>query len=379
MPKAQTGNEGTENDDEIESGDESLDKGKPAEEGNEVIETDGAKKPAADAAKPDAAKPDKDGKKKPDKAEPENVEDAIRQSLGLKKPVDDKAAAKPEGEVDEAGKPKAKVAKEEPEKPEKPAEKAKPDLYAVPEGIKEKATERFHQLVTSHKELTTVVESQKQTLEGFKTMVKETGADDEQFVMALDLLTLINKDPAAAAQRLYDLSASMALRANVDIPGVDYLKDYTDLQKQVEDREITSASAREIAKSRREKNDRETRETQERETTKQTERRQAYQQATLKSIETFLQDKETSDIDWQAKAPILLKAAQFAQKNLQMSEWLPYLQNQYEQVAEIVAKAGKPADNGGGKRPLRPSGGGGGNKVPGTMEEAIRQGLGLPT
>ena len=381
MPKALTGNEGTENDDELEPGaDDTAGKGKPGEgtEGDQVIDETvpaGKDKPAADAAKPDAAKPDADGKEEGAEGEPKSIEEAVRKSLDLEtKPAvgdkakpgaDEKAAAKPGEEKPGEVKPDAKP------------EAEKPDLYTIPEGLKQKSTERFQQLVTSHKEISTVVEQQKGIILGFRDMVKETGADNVQFMQALDLLTLINTKPGEAAKRLSEMAVELATMADVEVPGVDFLKDFPDLQKQVEDREITSTAAREIAKGRRDKVQQEASHRQTEEARRVSESAQAARTQVLGNIESFLNDKEKNDIDWPAKASILIRAADFAAKNLPLNLWLSYLQEQYDQVGAVVAKAIKPANNSDGNRPLRPSGAGGGNKQPGNMLDAVKQSLGL--
>jgi len=371
-------------DDELENGtggdttgdqhadqDESLEQG-GEKQGETGDQPDGEKAAAGDGAKPGADKPAADGKKEKPKGEPESTEQAIRKALDLEKPADKdgkkKEAVKPEGE-------------KKPDADKKPAgekkEEKKVDLYAEPEGLQEKSKERFQKLVTSHKEQATQIQSMGQTITGFREMIKATGATEQQFIESLDLLTLINKNPAEAAKKLYDVAVNLAVQHNIEVPGVDFLKEFPDLQQKVEDREITAEAAREIAKGRREEKARKDREAEEQRRS-ETMRMQAetHRQA-LTSIETFLAEREANDIDWKAKAPMLLKAAEFASKNLPMASWLPYLQQQYEQIGEIVAKANPSANNSGGNRPLRPNGGGGGKEQPKDMLGAIRQGLGL--
>lgn len=313
----------------------------------------------ADKSKPGTDKPAADGKKEGAEGEPKSVEEAVRKSLGLEKPE----AAGKDGE-------------KKPEK-KKPEPDKKPDLYAEPEGLKAKAKERFQELVTSHKEQTQQITAMGQTIAGFRQMVRETGATEDQFVQSLDLLKLVNTNPAEASKKLYDMALNLALASNVEIPGVDFLKDFPDLTKQVEDREITPEAAREIAKGRREKAAREAADRRTQEQQQLTERQRQEEQQTLTAIETFLMDKEKNDIDWPGKANLLLKAAQFAKVNLPMKSWLPYLQQQYEMIGETVAKTSGHANNGNGKRPLRPSPGGGGQEQPTTMQAAIKQSLGL--
>lgn len=354
--------------------------------GNETASTENADKTAegnpadeagiqegADKSKPATDQPAADGEKEGAKGEPKTVEEAVRKSLGIEKPED----AGKEGEK----KPDVKKAKADVKTETKPdaEDKAKPkaDLYVEPEGLKEKAKERFHTLVESHKEQATQINAMGQTIAGFRQMVKDTGATEDQFVQSLDMLKLVNTNPAEASKKLYDTALNLALAHNVEIPGVDFLKDFPDLTKQVEDREITPEAAREIAKGRREKATREAADRRAQEQQQLTERQRQEEQQTLTAIETFLMDKEKNDIDWPGKANLLLRAAQFANTNLPMKSWLPYLQQQYEMIGETVAKSGGSANNGNGKRPLRPSPGGGGQEQPTTMQGAIKASLGL--
>jgi len=327
----------------------------------------------ADKSKPGTDKPAADGKKEGAEGEPKSVEEAVRKSLGLEKP---EAAGKDGEKKPEAKKPEVKPGEKKPEE-KKPESDKKPDLYAEPEGLKAKAKERFQELVTSHKEQTQQLQAMGQTIAGFRQMVKETGATEDQFVQSLDLLKLVNTNPAEASKKLYDMALNLALASNVEIPGVDFLKDFPDLTKQVDDREITPEAAREIAKGRREKATREAADRRTQEQQQLTERQRQEEQQTLTAIESFLMDKEKNDIDWPGKANLLLKAAQFAKVNLPMKSWLPYLQQQYEMIGETVAKTAGQANNGNGKRPLRPSPGGGGQEQPTTMQAAIKQSLGL--
>jgi hypothetical protein len=331
-------------------------------------EAGGEKKP--DGAKPGADKPAADGKKKGAEGEPESTEQAIRKALELEKP-DEKGAKKKEV-VKDGKKPDGEKTPEGEKKVEK-----KIDLYAEPEGLQEKSKDRFQKLVTSHKEQATQIEGMGQTIAGFREMVKSTGATEPQFVEALDMLTLINKNPAEAAKKLYEAAVNLAVQHNVEIAGVDFLKEFSDLQQQVEDRQITAEAAREIAKGRREEKARKDREAEDGRRNEYLRAQKEQQQQVLTSIETFLAERETNDIDWKAKAPMLLKAAEFARKTLPLGSWLPYLQQQYEQIGEIVAKANPPANNSGGNRPLRPNAGAGGQEQPKDMLGAIRQGLGI--
>lgn len=324
--------------------------------------------------------------KKGDKGEPtETVEEAIAKSLGLgenadaDKKGDQSGKEKPKDEG--KGKPeegkKADDKEETDKKEDKKDGKGKPDPYEVPEGLKPKAQARFQELVHVAREKDTTITKQNEVISGFREMVRATGATDRQFLESLDVLTLINKEPAKAAQRLYNAACELALAYNVDIPGVDFLKDFPDLQKQIEEREITPEAAREVANSRRSQAMRTVTETRTREVQEQQQATQKALKDGADQIENFLKDKENNDIDFNAKAEELHDAAQYAAENLSPDKWLGYMTMEYERVSKLLAKSNGSANNRGSNRPLRPGSSQGGNKAPASDVDAVTQALGL--
>ena len=324
-------------------------------------------------------------KGKDDSKPKETVEQAIAKSLGLgedtdaDKKGDEPGKEKPKGDGEDKGAEGKKAGDKDGSDKEKGNKggKGKADPYAVPEDLKPKAQARFQELVHVAKEKDNTITQQTEIISGFRDMVKATGATDKQFLESLDVLTMINKSPAEAAKRLYDAACELALAYNVDIPGIDFLKDYEDLSKQVEAGEITPQAAREVANSRRSAVLRENQAA----ATRQTEERQKAEKQALDTgvnqIDAFLKDKETNDIDFNAKAEELGVAAQYAAENLAPDKWLGYMQMEYNRVTKLLAKGYRPADNGGSNRPLRPGGNKGGKTAPTTDVDAVKAALGL--
>lgn len=193
---------------------------------------------------------------------------------------------KPEGaKPEEAPKPEAAKPAEAPKEEPKPeptdaekaeaARKAEVDKEASALNLKDKAKDRFHQLNDTIAKQAPLVEvldkagvkdvaaleqmvGNAQAAVQIVGMVKETGANPEQYVMALDYLAEANKAMAGdvqAAQKCWDWMASemktLAPLLGKEVPGVvDPLEAHPDLLKDVDGGDITRARALEIAAAR---------------------------------------------------------------------------------------------------------------------------------
>lgn len=158
--------------------------------------------------------------------------------------------------------------------------------------------------------------------------------------------------------------------------GIDLLKDFPDLSKQVEEEEITRAAALEIAQGRREKSARDqqasrTSQQQRTETERKAKLQQDGQQA-LSGIEAWTAELRKSDLDYTAKEDKLLSKLDEVLEEYPPNQWLPTLKLLYAGIE--ITKA--PAGGGKGNQPLRSSGARPGAKAPANMLDAINQGLG---
>lgn len=142
-------------------------------------------------------------------------------------------------------------------------------------GLREKSAERFRTLASEVKELAPIRDALKaagiedvaslpdlvqrsKVGEDMVQMVVETGANSEQYGMALDYLTLISKasqgDMVAAEKAYTTMAGEMAVLAKMlgkEVPGVhDPLANHQDLRAEVEAGDLPRARAVEIAGQR---------------------------------------------------------------------------------------------------------------------------------
>lgn len=259
------------------------------------------------------------------------------------------AAGEPPADEGEAGAEPAEGEQQEPAATEGEGEKPEGDAEPQPEdeaakeadslGLKGKANDRFRELTAEVKELAPV----KAALEaaGIKDvadlpklvqhakdgadlveMVKGTGASPDQFGQTLDYLGLVSKaaqgDRQAAEQAFSVIEGeylALAKALGREVPGVhDPLAEFADLQKEVENGDVTRARALEIAQARTAAKVAEaTRARQAAEANTTTAQQQAIEhgRASLNALESKLQ----ADPHYAAKKPALIaKLGEIRQK-----------------------------------------------------------------
>jgi len=213
-------------------------------------------------------------------------------------------------------------------------------------------------------------------------VMEETHTTQDQLAAYLEFNALLqSKDPKDLESALQMLEAQRtalyaALGREPEGGGIDLLKDFPDLKKQVEEEEITRAAALEIAKGRRDKAARDAdaqrqQQHQRQQTQKAEQRKQAGEKA-LADIESWTAGLAKTDLDYKAKEDKLLGEVDGVLKEYPPNLWLPTLKRLYAGI--VIQKA--PAAGGKQNQPLRPSGAKPGAKAPDSMLEAINQGLG---
>lgn len=164
-----------------------------------------------------------------------------------------------------------------------------------------------------------------------------------------------------------------------EAPGVDLLKEFPDLVKDVEEETLSRERALEIAKARRAAADHDQRRS---ETTQQERAYQAFESAkdaAANEIESWTKTLAGSDIDYKAKERIIMSPRgtepsllNQVMKDYHPKQWLPTLKMIYGNISISKAAApSAPAENG-----LRPSGARAGSAQPSDMAHAIAGKLG---
>jgi len=372
-----------------------LGEGDPGEKGSEPGAGQGDDQAAAAAA----------AQKKEEKPQGD-MKDAIDAALGYK-PAGD-AAAKKKQEEDAAAaagtkKPQAAEAwpNGKPRKSDKgedlddkgqvvkPKAKTTAELTTLSDADKKAlgpaAQARFHELSTALKERDTAIAAKDTAIKGLSVardallgIMQETNTTKDDLAALLEFNGLQKSGNRAevedALKWLDGQRVALLTRLGREDAGVDLLKDFPDLTKQVEDEEITRTAALEIATGRRDRAARQRAEDRGRQHDQTAVQRKQVEEKALTDIDAWTKQIAAQDLDYKAKEDRLLAKVAAVIKEYQPHQWLPTLKMLYEGI--VIERTPAPAAGDRLKQPLRPSGGSPGAPAPKDMKEAIDQGLG---
>ncbi len=307
-------------------------------------------------------------------SEPATALDAINQELGYA----EKPAEPP------AEKPEAKPAEQQGQQP-KPAAKADPKKtpdYTPPAGLSPDSMRRFQSLVADNKATRAELETLKGQAQQFEAVQKDVQAwngifedakcQPQQFELAIDFIKCVNTGNFdRAAQIITDQMRQLTLATGRDFTAADPLQGHADLQKAVQEQQITRQHALELARSRQN-------EAAQRRTAEQGQRQQEQQaqwnnavQAGGKAVDDWLKEKQANDIDWPAKEAKLNEEIDWLATEVHPSKWVAHLEKFYGLI-----QVGSPPPAARTTQPLRANGGAGGAQAaPTSMLEAINRGL----
>lgn len=135
----------------------------------------------------------------------------------------------------------------------KPAAPAPEVDFTPPEGMSERATQRWAQLTERAKlvpELERRASEASEQLQSVRTMVNASGMDANEFTEMLEMARLFKQGDPKALQQLDGLRADLAGRLGVEVAGVDPLEKHPDLKAEVEAMTLPKERALEIARLR---------------------------------------------------------------------------------------------------------------------------------
>lgn len=131
---------------------------------------------------------------------------------------------------------------------EKPKTEAEEEAEILAMAGNERSRKRFEKLLQERKEAREVAQS-------FVHQIRGAGYDENTFAQVLEFGCLLssndNNDKKMAMAMLDQVRANLAAELGQEVPGVDLLKDYPDLQKEVEGMNLDRKRALEIAAARR--------------------------------------------------------------------------------------------------------------------------------
>ena len=276
-------------------------------------------------------------------------------------------APKPEGEQAPAAAAQTDAAAQAAAKAQQPAQAkdaAKPAAPAdeqMPEGLGQKAQERFRALSAQVREGQQQIEQLSQQVEYVRDTFQTNGISREQFEQAAGFLGAINRGDLQTAERvlLGQLQQLSLLTGKTYGPAVDALAEFPDLRRRVDALELSEADALRIARFEQQEAARQ-RQAAEQQQAQQVEmtQRQAVQKATA-AVDQWWQQTAATDIDAPAIEAQLLPHVQTLLRGLPPDQWVPVLQAQYQMLKGAVGAVRKTATaEPAAPSPLRPTGSG---------------------
>jgi len=213
--------------------------------------------------------------------------------------------------------------------------------------------------------------------EAIVSVLEETHTSDEQLGQLLEFNRLVQTGDYESALKVVNAQRTALLKSlGREEPGVDLLSEFPDLVQDVEDEKIDRKRALELAGSRRAQAVAAARERERRgqEDAKSEREREftAQRDRAANEIDEWTKELARTDVDFKAKEAKLLEQSDSVFKNYAPRDWLKTLKIVYSNMS-VSKPAALPGTKDG---PLRPSGARPGTPAPGSMKEAIDQGLG---
>lgn len=286
----------------------------------------------------------------------------------------DSAQSDDTAKADDAGKDGKDKA--EPERDEA-TEKEISDL-----GLKDKTAARFRELATSAKEYAPVREAMEaagvksaddiknlsqrsKDFEDMVSMVQDTGATPEQYGQALDMVKLINGamsgDRQSAENAYKFLTAEVAGLAKMlgkETDGFDPLAEHADLQREVDNGDLSRERALEIVQTRNASK----MDSQRTQSMQQQQGQQQAQAAGVQALNTLGTQLEAQDPQYRAKLPYLLPSLETIKASLPPEQWAAATKQAYDRIpappAQPKPKAKPtpgPVRSGAMRQPLEPT------------------------
>ena len=307
--------------------------------------------------------------------EPETLEDAMFAK------VEEEPDADTEGNT-------AEPKEGEAANPDEPKEEAKPNEapaetdpeFTEPEGLSQKASERFRALANEVKELRADQESKQADLETYNTLrsiATESTNNPEEVVQLFDYAKSIKTQDWDKAEHYLRAQISQFEAYSGRKLSADLLSQNPDLRERVESMELSDADAQEIARARFQQQ-------QQQNAIQQQQLRQQsiYQQQMLAQQrqreaqaihEQAVQDVNQLAIDFAKNDPLWpeyeAKVIEFAKgmvSKLPPEQWGGAIQTYYAGIKSVASQVRQPAT-----APLRSGAKSGGNPAPQSMQEAM--------
>ena len=263
------------------------------------------------------------------------------------------------------------------EKPEVEDE-ADDDVYSEPAGLKPKAQERFRSLVEDNKTKTERLDQAEFALKEIHKTVSESHMTPEEFGYLIDYGRMaVSKKPEEleyALQTAQNEIIRISQLLGKEVPGVDLLADQPELQKRVDDYELSREDALRIAKSERELASYKQVQDQQRDQQQVATKQQDVQQQSLDQVRAYMGKMKSTDINFSAKEARLVDQAAKVRQNYPPEQWPTVIQDLYETMS-VDSSAQKQNLKTSAPTPMQSTTSTVGSTVPKTMQEAVMLGL----
>lgn len=215
----------------------------------------------------------------------------------------------------------------------------------MPDGLTPKAQARFRELTDTLRTTSQRAQTAEQAMTQFRGVLDQAGTTPQQLGAMLEFGRLMNEggpeNLRAALSVLDQQRAFIAQALGEELPGVDLLAGYPDLQTAVEQLDITPEMARRIAAERAQAQRQQAQvqaQLQGLETARTRSQAQAQVQQVSQQIDAVGAQWAAQDPDFQAKWSVIsanLDTLRDAEGRVQLppGQWLPWLQRQYEVVS----------------------------------------------
>jgi hypothetical protein len=284
--------------------------------------------------------------------EPESMLEAIQEGL---KPDEEKPEEAPKEEV---------KAEEEP----KPENEDEP-----PEGISKKAQERFRSMVTKVKEKDVEIEHLKTNLNEITQMVRETGGTPEDFQKTFEYIKAIRSgDLNQARSMLEEQIRQLSIATGQSFGQVDPLAKFPDLRERVNAYQMDEQTALEMARHRAIQNEQMQAQHQYQQRAQNEQQMMQTRQRAIAEIDHLGSEWAKTDPDYAMKEELIAKQAQVISQQFPPHQWAAQVKLMYQTLSSMPMQ--RPQTN--SPAPLRASGQTAGARQPGSMLEALQNGLG---
>lgn len=299
--------------------------------------------------------------------EPTSMLEAIES--GLNEKAEEQQVESEGRSRDETGRFAAKQA----EKAAETERVAPEDDLAMPEGLSQKAQERFTTLVNRVKEREAQAQEVGESLGQFREMIRSTGTSPQEFSHAIDYMRMVKHGDFDGALRIMDEQRRMlSLAMGRPLAGADPLAQFPDLRQRVDGYQMDEQSAIELARTRMYQQQAQQAQQAEYQSQQSQQQNQQQRQQAIGIVDQLGQQWSRTDPDFAAKEDVILKQLPEIARNFPPTQWPQQVKMLYSTLSAMP----RPQPVSRTPSPLRSSGQSAGARQPSSMLEAMEIGLG---